>query len=542
MNDSMKNDILKISKELLENVKRFIENNNIQEAVKFMKNYEEKNPTDYRIPFIKVLLKMEVSNDNLGQYKDLILQGLEKSPLNFDYNYNQSLAQVALDNNEYLKALEIYEKVLAEVENLEVKNEIREKIINLENQFSSNIYHEFQGRNSEINEICNMKKNYKNLHLMIDSGYSKKFIEFMNKHFQCKKNLFLILDYKDNLEYMDANIASNVIYIKLKKGWEKCLDVNTQEILFFINNSEEIYIHQLSDFITWLICKYDIKAKMNWIVWGSDLYHNIDIKLYDKLTEKFLIEDCNLKMKDYKNTNEYIYRKSTIRRLNKIIPDGTKGDYIIAKKFFLTKASYEYFIYPNPVDFISLDNNYKIKNEFNLKKKYKYVIQLGNSGDPSNNHLEIVEILSKMNESNFCVVCPLSYGNFSYINKVIPKIKKILGDRFIPLTTFLNSEDYFSILNQVDVAIMNHNRQQAISNILPLLYLGKKVYMKNNITTYATFKKLGFTLFNVNEIDFKDFQDFILMNPEDKIRNKNIVLDNYNEDVLFQNIKKFIKI
>lgn len=526
-------------KEIFGNIRGFIEDKDKDKAAKFIEEYEKEVPDDYRISFIKALISLEDNDINVEECKNLIIQGIKKSPLNYEYNYNMNLAQIALDNNEYLKALEIYERILAEVENLEVKNEIRQKIDKLENKFTLNIRNEFEKRSFETKEVNNMKKNYKNLHLMVDSYYSKRFIKFMNKHFSCEENLFLILDYKENLLYMEENMGCNVRYVKLKDGWEKCLDVNTQDIIYLINNSQQVFIHYLNDFVTWLVCRYDIKTPMNWILWGSDLYENIDINLYDEFTKKFLTVDCNLKIKDFKNTNEYIYRKSAIRKFNKIIPDGIKGDYFVAKEFFTTSASYEHFVYPNPVDFITLDNNnFKVKEAFNLKKKYKYVIQLGNSGDPSNNHLEAIEILSKMKENNFCVVCPLSYGNSPYINKLIPKIKEILGDRFVPLTNFLNTEDYFSILNQVDVAIMNHNRQQATSNILPLFYLGKKVYMKNHITTYSTFKELGLNVFDVNQIDFKDFTNFIEMDLEDRINNKSIILNNYNEEILLENIKK----
>ena len=38
--------------------------------------------------------------------------------------------------------------------------------------------------------------------------------------------------------------------------------------------------------------------------------------------------------------------------------------------------------------------------------------------------------------------------------------------------------DYLKILGKIDIAIFNHERQQAVGNITSLLGLGKKVYIK----------------------------------------------------------------
>jgi hypothetical protein len=46
-------------------------------------------------------------------------------------------------------------------------------------------------------------------------------------------------------------------------------------------------------------------------------------------------------------------------------------------------------------------------------------------------------------------------------------------------------EQYLQILSNVDVAIFNHRRQQALGNITTLIGVGKKVYIRNDITTWG---------------------------------------------------------
>ena len=53
----------------------------------------------------------------------------------------------------------------------------------------------------------------------------------------------------------------------------------------------------------------------------------------------------------------------------------------------------------------------------------------------------------------------------------------------------------------IDIAIFAHKRQQAMGNIITLLGLGKKVYIRREITTWQFFKDI-----NVNVYDFDSFE------------------------------------
>ena len=95
----------------------------------------------------------------------------------------------------------------------------------------------------------------------------------------------------------------------------------------------------------------------------------------------------------------------------------------------------------------------------------------------------------------------MSYGgNQEYIEYVIKKGKQFFGNRFIPIMEFMEPEDYFSLLKQIDVAIMNHNRAQAVGNVFALLYLGKPVFLKSETSTFKELTDLGFKLFKVEDL------------------------------------------
>jgi dTDP-N-acetylfucosamine:lipid II N-acetylfucosaminyltransferase len=135
----------------------------------------------------------------------------------------------------------------------------------------------------------------------------------------------------------------------------------------------------------------------------------------------------------------------------------------------------------------------------------------------------------------------LSYGDSDYINEIIIQGKNLLGERFIPLKEFLKPEEYFKILKQVDVSIMNHNRQQASSNMSILLYLGKKLYAKEHISTAREFKRLGVKLFNVSELRKINFEQLIKMNDEDKEKNKRIIFEYFSDEKILMYLKAIFK-
>jgi hypothetical protein len=135
------------------------------------------------------------------------------------------------------------------------------------------------------------------------------------------------------------------------------------------------------------------------------------------------------------------------------------------------------------------------------------------------------------------VVAPLSYGNEIYIKSLIEVGKSILGSRFIPLTDFLEPEEYAAVLRQIDVAFMNHNRQQGVGNMLALLYLGKKLYMNTKVTTYSVFSDMGIKLYDIKNIEKDSLYEIVNMDSKIADSNRRLVSDAFSNvlrDKLFK--------
>ena len=121
--------------------------------------------------------------------------------------------------------------------------------------------------------------------------------------------------------------------------------------------------------------------------------------------------------------------------------------------------------------------------------------------NPSNNHLEILSKFVQIKDTDIQIICPLSYsGDSVYINSVVEMGKELFGDKFVPLLNYIEPEEYTDLLWNIDIAIMNHDRQQGIGHIVPLLYFKKKVYVRSTTTSYEYFKDIGCQLYDILSI------------------------------------------
>jgi dTDP-N-acetylfucosamine:lipid II N-acetylfucosaminyltransferase len=188
-----------------------------------------------------------------------------------------------------------------------------------------------------------------------------------------------------------------------------------------------------------------------------------------------------------------------------------KGDYELAQKWYgATGTYYECFMYPS--------NLYK---EYDIKPRAHDTIniQVGNSADPTNNHIEVFEKLAIYKHKNIKVYVPLSYGgNPEYAQKIISVGNDMFGDKFIAMTDFMSFDNYLDFLADIDIAVFNHNRQQAMGNAITLLGLGKKVYIRNDVTPWEMFEERGIKVLDVANIELSELDQATKQQNMEKVK------------------------
>jgi hypothetical protein len=241
----------------------------------------------------------------------------------------------------------------------------------------------------------------------------------------------------------------------------------------------------------------DIVKKGVWRPWGGDLY--IHSHWGDSAQDRI----------------EMAFRRQFISRLYGIAPPFV-GDYDMVRLWYQTQARYvdaAPTIFPFKRD--ELDHCIH-----RLHGRDYVAIQLGNSGSPSNEHYEMLEWFIAHKNEHFRLFVPLSYGDKNHIEDIILRGRDLLGDQFIPLTRFMSHEEYNRHLASMDVLILNHRRQQGFGNTAISLYLGTKVFLRSDVTTWTYLTdKLGCRVFDTKTVPNLPFDDLVMM--PDAVREQN---------------------
>jgi hypothetical protein len=322
---------------------------------------------------------------------------------------------------------------------------------------------------------------------MVLDKFIPPFINFIMENCEINNHLFVIL-HKKKFDYGLTNEYPIVWIDKYIKIFD---------LLKYMYNSEKIIIHGLwhENLVKLLFLQPWLLKKCYWVMWGGDFY----------FPEK-----------------QSWLKKQVIKRIGHFITY-IKGDYELVQKWYGATGKYhECFMYPS-----NLYKGYDIKQ----KEHTTINIQVGNSADPTNNHIDVFEKLKQYKDENIKIFVPLSYGNQQYAEEVIAKGQEIFGNKFIPLTDFMPFEAYLDFLSEIDIAVFAHKRQQAMGNTITLLGLGKKVYMRSDVTPWQLFEDIDVRVFDVKNIEIE------LINEQTKKENQQKIKEYFSTENYLQQLK-----
>src|SRR5690606_36355835 len=92
--------------------------------------------------------------------------------------------------------------------------------------------------------------------------------------------------------------------------------------------------------------------------------------------------------------------------------------------------------------------------------------------------------------------------------------KELFGEKFVPLVEFLPADVYLGILERVDLAVLNFQRQQGLGNIFVLIAMGKAVFMQPNTSTYAYFLENGIAVWDLRALSSVSFDQLPVASEE----------------------------
>ncbi|QSX39646.1 TDP-N-acetylfucosamine:lipid II N-acetylfucosaminyltransferase [Shewanella cyperi] len=355
----------------------------------------------------------------------------------------------------------------------------------------------------------------------------------------------------------------NTFYINAPKPWRFVKDrviyknfSSKKWVEYFLLNRSEmksydlIILHSLPS--TFLIPPVLLKQRYVWLGWGFDYYSRPFDK--DLLPNPVVLEKTK---KRYIGVNDNI--GPSVKCLSVLKS--------LAKKIIESKTFYNLAMRNVKVFSPVLPQEFDlVKNFYGLGKETKYSpwnygilerhliknielnnidsansILLGNSATPTNNHFEALDIIL---HSDFMrtVYVPLSYGDMIYAKSVKEYIynNPKLASQCKVLDTFLPLDEYNAIINNCGFVIMNHVRQQALGNIVAMLYRGSKVFLREESVLYKFFKGLSAHIYSVQELEIN--QDLLEHHlTSEQIQDNRTLLKNiWSELVVVDRTKKLV--
>jgi hypothetical protein len=234
-----------------------------------------------------------------------------------------------------------------------------------------------------------------------------------------------------------------------------------------------------------------------WIGMGFDYYEYIDSDIFLPFSKRNQLFSSPLKSIDHFLGTYLKFKLSTAEKRRKaigcisffapVLPGEFTGVYSVFKHL-------EYIEWNYGTSSSIIDESLVLNDDANS-------ILIGNSSDPSNNHYEVVDMLSSLNLVDREIILPLSYGSPAYKKRLLKKLKAFDNLTFNVLEGFMPKNEYFNLLSGCDVVIMNHVRQQAGANIGVMLYMGAKVFLNSKSPFHEFYKSKGAVIYTIEDIE-----------------------------------------
>lgn len=264
-----------------------------------------------------------------------------------------------------------------------------------------------------------------------------------------------------------------------------------------------------------------------WVIWGADLY---TLPLFwNKLYDGFAAKLYNV---SWMNHMKAMYRhwKNRVRRgtrdhrfLYSAMRKATHGATLVEQDIDLVRRHFNKRLKQIPLSFSGVEDFRDVP----IRAKNNS-IQIGNSGDPANNHIEMLRLLKSLDVRNE-IIMPISYGSKRYLEVLPNAAYEIIGHEQLKLQTqVVPKEEYFSQLSSTGFAIMGHLRQQAFANLIALFYFGAKIFLRDKNPLLRTFRDWGLRVFSV-ESDLNRNALEASLPVSDQQHNRSIILQRLNE-------------
>lgn len=361
------------------------------------------------------------------------------------------------------------------------------------------------------------------LHLATDDKFLNHFfIPNLKRFIGLEGHHFLVCVQGDKPLFPVQDTDASVAYIKASE---------IGATLLKFTSVKKVIIHCFTDEMRKAVSNIKEGIEVVTIVYGYEYYKHIESKdAYQEKTKSFLPRSFYTSIKP-SLTKPIAWLKSK------------RWEYLLKKSFsridkvaHYLPQEYTYFKNKLPLEASLLDFNLGVLDQILDLDKLGIAyssglnILMGNSANPTNNHIECIYSIAKDSlSSQQKIYCPLSYSvqSESYVDYVIQLGKDKFGEQFIPLLDFMPAEEYNAILASCGTIVMNQHRSQGGASVWSALYRGSALFLTKENPLYSFFIEKGAIIFALKE-EGNDIGR--QLSEEEKKRNRSVLLDSFSEE------------
>jgi len=381
-----------------------------------------------------------------------------------------------------------------------------------------------------------MDQTIKAVHIFTDS----KFIPWVKSSFaqyEWESTYIVLLPSASGL----SNQQNDVIYIYMESDWKA-------KVLSIIDSSQIVFHYFLDNHKASLILSSSGRAIHCWCFYGAEIYQQTPLfrdMLYGLVTRKYLWLLPEIKYRVLLRSWYYrILRRemAPVNLLKQAIPKISGILWYVPEEiaYIHTRIKLPPWYNFQFFSFSDIIPDPDARCQQDTRK-----ILVGNSATIENNHLDVLNAFQKAQSQLYTVSLPMTYGMFPRYRKLVKqKYSKTLKDRVFFLENHLPLEKYYSFLSAHSTAVFLHHRQQALGNVLYMLYIGAKVYLSQDNIIVQWLRHNQVRVFIFEEDFARDLNDnkMILEEPaaEENRKRIRILLEHQHNQETIQQLEQLI--
>jgi hypothetical protein len=304
-----------------------------------------------------------------------------------------------------------------------------------------------------------------------------------------------------------------------------------------------VILHCMDDIMMQLVARADADVNFVWIGWGVDYYDLITGDTTKLLLPKTLSKERPVghnkslslfvgKIRSFIKPLFYrsVNKTEIVNRINFFAP-------VLYNDFELVKSALPGFK-PHYLswNYGSLEDDF-IKG-FEDVTAIGNNILIGNSASPTNNHLDVFDEFAGIELKNRKIICPLNYGISNYRDIVSYEGLQRFQGTFVPIIDFMPSYEYTKLLSSCSIAVMGHLRQQAMGNIIIMLYIGAKVFLYKENPIYSFFKEEGALIYSMDELKNEYMEK---LSTSAILQNRDVLQKHWGRDAISEKTRNLIE-